>query len=135
MLLTRDDFIRRMIRERKMLQPAIGEADPLLAVMIPNGLPKWAEELANEVYGAAVLYRVIITNHDGARLIDGIKAIRHWGANYGLKDAKDMVEGLRDGKLVSQCIVQTDDESTAQNVRRELMIAGFTVEVKKIERD
>jgi len=128
-----------LIKERKTIDPELAQmlstgSAPIVA-LLRQGVSAWAEKLAADILGPVVVYRVTVSKHDGAGMINGIKALRQWSGNLGLKEAKDITEGLRDGTMVAQTILTTDDENAAEQARKELIIAGFNATVIKKERE
>ncbi len=68
-------------------------------------------------------FNVVMTAYDAAKKIAVIKAIREI-TNLGLKEAKDMVEGVP--ATVKESIAKKD----AEEIKKKLTEAGATVEVK-----
>lgn len=133
MAMNRDEFIRRMIYERKMLQPAIGDADPVLAVLISNGLYKWAGELADEIFGPALSYEIGLTRWKGDKIIHAIKTLREVSGRMGLKEAKDAVEDMRDAPLKDRLVIGVyTDYNSALTVMNMLAEAGFDGGIRSI---
>lgn len=132
--MTRSQFIDRMVAERKAIQPQIREADGCLAVLLQAGLYAWAEELANEVYGAAEMFEVRLVAHKGEKPISAIKFLREVNLRLGLKEAKDIVDRLRapgggDPHVARMC----DDRNAADTLAGLFTEQGFDVIVKGIK--
>lgn len=69
-------------------------------------------------------FDVVLTGFDAAKKVAVIKAVREVVPGLGLKDAKDMVEG------VPKTLKEGVNKDEAEEVKKKITEAGGTVEIK-----